>query len=207
MFLVSETNHSLDNIQSHVGMIIMSTTLDTQAKVIAIYGGTKWTKIEGRFLLGASSAYKVNSTGGAATHNISVREMPSHAHSVNAVNTGGNNVGHTHRIPSLSGSTSSAGNHNHYTFNYGGNGYWYGSDWGNGTSFSCASSPTTQDKPTTSTNGAHTHSVTTNASTTGGQSANHVHTVPAHNTNANGSGSAMSIMPPYKAVYIWERTA
>lgn len=67
--------------------------------------------------------------------------------------------------------------------------------------------PTTQDKPTTSTNGAHTHSVTTNASTTGGQSANHVHTVPAHNTNANGSGSAMSIMPPYKAVYIWERIA
>lgn len=204
---IAALNQSLDNIQSHVGMIIQSTTLDTEAKVIAIYGGTKWTKIEGRFLLGASSAYKVNSTGGAATHNISVREMPSHAHSVNAVNTGGNNVGHTHRIPSLSGSTSSAGNHNHYTFNYGGNGYWYGSDWGNGTSFSCASSPTTQDKPTTSTNGAHTHSVTTNASTTGNQSANHVHTVPAHNTNANGSGSAMSIMPPYKAVYIWERIA
>lgn len=200
-------NQSLANIQSHVGMIIQTTTLDTEAKVKAIYGGNKWSKIEGRFLLGASSAYKVNSMGGAATHNISVREMPSHAHSVNAVNTGGNNVGHTHSIPSLSGSTSSAGNHNHYTFNYGGNGYWYGSDWGNGTSFSCASSPTTQDKPTTSTNGAHTHSVTTNASTTGGQSANHVHTVPAHNTNANGSGSAMSIMPPYKAVYIWERIA
>lgn len=188
-------------------MIVQSTTLDTEAKVIAIYGGTKWTKIEGRFLLGASSSYKIGTTGGATTHKITTSEMPAHNHSVNAVKSNNQSANHTHSIPALSGTAASAGNHNHYSFNYGGNGYWYGSDWGNGTSFSCASSATTQDKPTTSTNGAHTHSVTTNASTTGANSANHTHTVPAHNTNNSGSGTAMSIMNPYKAVYIWERTA
>ena len=61
-------------------MIVQSTTLDTEAKVIAIYGGTKWTKIEGRFLLGASSAYKVNTTGGEASHTLTINEMPSHNH-------------------------------------------------------------------------------------------------------------------------------
>lgn len=74
-------NQSLKLLQSHVGMIIQSTTLDTEAKVIAIYGGTKWTKIEGRFLLGASSSYKINTSGGEATHKLTVNEMPSHTHS------------------------------------------------------------------------------------------------------------------------------
>lgn len=63
-------------------MIIQSTTLDTEAKVIAIYGGTKWTKIEGRFLLGASSSYKINTSGGEATHKLTVNEMPSHSHTL-----------------------------------------------------------------------------------------------------------------------------
>ncbi len=31
-----------NKIYSHVGMIIQSTTLNTMAKVIAIYGGTRW---------------------------------------------------------------------------------------------------------------------------------------------------------------------
>ena len=70
----------VDKILSHVGMIIHSTTLDTMEKVIEIYGGTTWVKIEGRFLLGQSSTYAINSTGGAATHTLSVNEMPSHNH-------------------------------------------------------------------------------------------------------------------------------
>ena len=45
------------------------------------FGGT-WEKIEGRFLLGASSAYPVGSTGGEATHTLTVNEMPKHQHRI-----------------------------------------------------------------------------------------------------------------------------
>ena len=34
---------------SHIGMIIQSTTLDTEAKVKAIYGGTSWSLIQGKY--------------------------------------------------------------------------------------------------------------------------------------------------------------
>ena len=43
-----------------------------------IFGG-KWTKLEGRFLLGSSSSYPVNSTGGSSTATIS---LPNHYHQV-----------------------------------------------------------------------------------------------------------------------------
>ena len=67
---------------SHVGSVIHSTTLDTMEKVIAVYGGTTWVKIEGRFLLGQSSSYAINSTGGEAMHTLTIAEMPSHTHVV-----------------------------------------------------------------------------------------------------------------------------
>lgn len=79
-------------VQSHVGQVIMSTTLDTEAKVKQYYGGTSWTKIEGRFLLGASSSYAVKGTGGEATHTLTVSEMPKHAHIVYGF-TGGEDDG------------------------------------------------------------------------------------------------------------------
>lgn len=66
--------------RSHIGQIIMSTTLNTQAKVIEQYGGTAWAKIEGRFLLGASSSYPVNATGGEKEHTLTIDEIPSHHH-------------------------------------------------------------------------------------------------------------------------------
>lgn len=79
-------------VQSHVGMIVQSTTLDTEAKVIAIYGGASWSKIEERFLLGASSSYAVNSTGGEVTHKLTISEMPSHGHNIYVANNADFNV-------------------------------------------------------------------------------------------------------------------
>lgn len=148
--VVNELNSKL----SHVGMIIHSTTLDTEAKVIAIYGGTKWTKIEGRFLLGQSSSYAVNSTGGEATHKLTASEMPSHNHAENAM-----------------------------AFGYDG--------WGTKTVAAYTAGISIKDSSYITSSGTlHATGVSFNIS-----------------TNYTGGGTAHNNMPPYKTVYIWERTA
>ena len=69
------------------------------------------------------------------------------------------------------------------------------------------------------TNGAGSHSHGVGALNTGGQSANHTHTIAAHNTgtvanhthNVNGntgntgSGTALNTQDPYITVYMWKR--
>lgn len=67
--------------QSYVGMVIHSTTLDTEAKVIAQYGGNTWIQHSGYMLRGAASGVVANSaikTGGddnavVVQHNHNVR--------------------------------------------------------------------------------------------------------------------------------------
>ncbi len=48
-----------------------------------------WAKIKGRFILGSSDDYEVNSVGGEATHTLTVDEMPSHRHSLSYDASGG----------------------------------------------------------------------------------------------------------------------
>lgn len=51
--------------------------------------GGIWEQIQGRFLLAASSTYPVGSTGGEATHTLTINEMPSHTHGLTgAASTG-----------------------------------------------------------------------------------------------------------------------
>lgn len=57
-----------------VGSIYMSVN-STSPEVL--FGGT-WEQIQGRFLLGMSSSYPAGSSGGEATHKLTVSEMPSH---------------------------------------------------------------------------------------------------------------------------------
>lgn len=45
-----------------------------------LFGGT-WTQVKDRFVLAAGSSYSVGSTGGEATHTLTVSEMPKHTHS------------------------------------------------------------------------------------------------------------------------------
>ena len=45
-----------------------------------IYPGTKWQKMEGRFLFGSNSSHTVGMTGGEENHKLTISEMPSHNH-------------------------------------------------------------------------------------------------------------------------------
>lgn len=65
----------LDNIYP-IGSIFMSCENVSPA---SFWGGS-WTSLTNRFLIGASSSYPVNSTGGEATHRLTTNEMPSHNH-------------------------------------------------------------------------------------------------------------------------------
>jgi len=42
-----------------------------------------WAKIKGRFILGSSDDYEVNSVGGEATHTLTINEIPAHTHKSN----------------------------------------------------------------------------------------------------------------------------
>lgn len=79
--LVSEeglTSYLLNKIYP-VGSIYMSTNNVSPATFI---GGT-WAQIQNTFLLAAGSNYAAGSTGGEATHTLTINEMPKHRHSYN----------------------------------------------------------------------------------------------------------------------------
>lgn len=59
-----------------VGSIYLSVNSTSPA---SLFGGT-WTQLQNRFLLGAGSNYANGATGGAATHTLTIDEIPSHDH-------------------------------------------------------------------------------------------------------------------------------
>lgn len=167
-----------------VGSIYMSVNSTSPAD---LFGGT-WEQLKDRFLLAAGDSYSAESTGGEATHTLTVSELPSHNHS---------------------GSTGSSGNHYHYVNQqdiYGnlyadtisdGSRLWWHDNHHNVGSGGAGMGGWRGDRNNksmimripghnTNSNGSHTHSFT---------------------TGSTGSGSAHNNMPPYLAVYMWKRTA
>lgn len=223
--------NSNSNVTANISVPILSDIVNLIYPIDSIYmsfngtnpgtflGGT-WEPLENRFLLGASSSHAVNTTGGSETVTLTADQVPlrSHSHSIGG-STGNASPGtnaqlgtHTHSIPELSGTAASAGGHTH---NIGRD-----SDGGSGSSrFTVHKAGTSGAGGTSPTDsaGAHTHSVTTSANTTGPSSSlSHSHTVNAHShTLPDNTGSASitsgisahSNMPPYLAVYMWKRTA
>lgn len=169
-------------------------------------GGT-WERVEGEFIMGASSAYPVGTTGGSATHTQTTAEMPSHNHSGSTGSAGG----HSH-----SASTGSAGSHSHSgTTDWAGSHshnvnaeYKSGGDDGESYRIRDYGASWANYKFTTSSDGSHTHSFSTNSagghshSVSIGDAGDHTHTVSIGST---GSGQAMSVLNPYYALYIWVR--
>lgn len=62
-----------------VGSIYMSVNSTSPS---SLFGGT-WEQLKDRFLLGAGDTYSNGSTGGEATHTLTINEMPSHKHTLN----------------------------------------------------------------------------------------------------------------------------
>lgn len=59
-----------------VGAVYISVNSTSPA---SLFGGT-WEQLQDRFLLAAGSTYSAGSTGGEATHTLTVDEIPSHSH-------------------------------------------------------------------------------------------------------------------------------
>lgn len=90
-------------VASHIGQIIMSTTLDTEARVIAEYGGEEWLQHDGYMLRGASSGVIPNravKTSGEEEVTLTAEQsgVGSHGHSVTVKRTNitVNSSGNTH---------------------------------------------------------------------------------------------------------------
>ena len=145
-----------------------------------------------------SNFNSVEKTGGSNTHSHSLSSKTTGSHSLTETEL----PIHTHSIPSLTGSTGSAGEHSHYSaFGYHGTQWKDVADGG----MACVSweyIPGDGSSSNRTTSGAaHTHSVTTNSSTTGrsGGDNGHTHTLP--------DTPSASSLQPYITCYMWKRTA
>lgn len=154
---------SIDNIYP-IGSIYISASNTNPANFI----GGEWESFAtGRTLIGTTTNSEV--TGGSNTVTLTLANLPSH----------------THSIPSLNGTALSAGAHSHGLGTpQNGTGTWSG--W---TFDSLAVNASNTNMLATTTCDAHTHTVTTTASTTG----------------ATGSGTSFNVQNPYITVYMWKR--
>lgn len=72
--------HEILNIIYPIGSIYISVNSINPTN---LFGGT-WERIKDRFLLSAGDTYGAGSTGGEATHTLTVDEMPNHVHALYA---------------------------------------------------------------------------------------------------------------------------
>lgn len=172
-----------------VGAIYVS-TVETNPN--ALFGVGSWQRIgEGRCLVDAGASFAAGSTGGSATHTLTVNEMPAHSHAGSTSTAGAHT--HTRGSMNITGGFGAArrGEAEQWRFDgafyegwrwnarikSGGN-----DDWGSYYAFNAARTWTGE----TSSNGAHAHAVS---------------------VGATGGGQAFSIRNPYLAVYMWKRVA
>lgn len=205
--LVKKSKMNIIDMVYPVGSIYMSTASTSPA---TLFGGTWVALNQGRVLIGANSTYPAGSTGGEATHKITVDELPSHNHNASTGNAGkhnhngntGNGGDHTHTRGTMNIKGKISASVEHYVGEVSGafysvpNGATVGAHgytvFGVGFDASRPGAWTGE----TSKALAHSHTIS--------EVAAHAHTVTVENT---GGGSNMNNMQPYLAVYMWKRTA
>lgn len=183
---------SLVDIIYPVGSIYMSAN---NVNPGTLFGGT-WQAISGRFILAAGGNYPLGTTGGSATKQLSVNEMPIHTHVASTQDAGGhvhvatnaNNGAHTHTVTvnnngahthTVSGTAASAGAHTH-TISVT-NGAQSAGAHTHGVTYAA-----TAISATTASNGAHTHGVSFPKTTIATASAG-AHTHTRGNMNITGT--------------------
>ena len=191
----------------------------------SLLGGGTWTKIQGKYLLATSSSYTVGNSYGSMTKTLVTANIPSHTHGFTtgsagthnhsaSTNTTGNHS-HTKGSMNIEGKLLNNGSTDDEYLTYadditgtgalrvGARGTTLAGNTGTGTGsayneISFDASRSGAWTGSTSTTGAHTHTVTVNSNGA------HTHT---GTTNATGSGTAFNVMPESIAVNVWRRTA
>lgn len=79
----SIVNSSLLELVYPIGSVYISTNSINPS---TLFGFGTWNQIQDKFLLAAGSAYSAGSTGGEATHKLTVSEMPAHTHNAGVDN-------------------------------------------------------------------------------------------------------------------------
>ena len=141
----------------------------------ATFKGTAVTSGGNNVALSASFAGKSASTGNNSA-------TPTASFTGKAVNTGSQSVGHTHSIPVLTGGTAEAGEHDHgmRITAAGGGDFLVPVGVGTGQTYQFSGSAGAHwflQSVRTTFNGKHSHTISTTASTSGGISSNHTHSV------------------------------
>lgn len=153
-----------------------------------LFGG-KWEQIKGRFLLSADSSYKSGTTGGEASHILTVKEMPNHNHDGATEKSGAHT--HTRGTMEITGEFTAQ------------EGLWYGKNYNIGAFYTNHLGKVDSGD---SKSGSYSNTVCFEASRTWNgetsQAPNH-----QHNIKAQGAGQAHNNMPPYLVTYMWQRVA
>ena len=218
--ILSSVEDSILQKQNPIGKLYFSTDNTNPAEILGFGTWELWGSGRVPVCVNESDTNFdiVEKTGGESSITLSTSQIPSHTHTFSGsqVNSDYNNVGHYHIIPSLSGSATGGAITNGITGGSHSHGVGYSSDAASGSGrprlAGTDKTNTAYDVIVSSTHThnlpSHTHSVTTNASNTGWQTANHVHAVTAAGTNTNtGGGESHSNLQPYITCYIFKRTA
>lgn len=194
---IHHTNKNIVDLIYPVGSIYQSSKNTNPG---TLFGGT-WTQLKDVVLVAAGSTFKAGTTGGSATHTLTVQNLPTHNHTFTgtAVNSSTESTAHTHTVHETA---TGAHNHNVKVSTVGGlevsSGAYHGQVYVSQLATQYNIETTYGDNL-----GNHTHNIWLD-----GESANHCHSVTAKGTIGNtGSGTAVNHMPPYKVMYAWERTA
>ncbi len=207
--LKKEINSMLDKMYP-VGSIYISTDIKSASDVSKKFGGTWEAYGSGRTLVGVDTSNTnfnaVSKTGGSSTTTLTTSNLPSHNHSIpslsgTAAATGsGYKIGYT----SSSRTTSTNGNHTHLTY-----GYVYAMTAGGTTFTGLGASNINNNNSSTSSAGNHTHTVSDYYANSISGVANHSHSVTTNSstTGSTGSGTSFSVQNPYITVYMYKRVS